>query len=183
MEKLIKKCTFDGCEKPHNSKGFCTGHYQQFSSGKELTALRYKKPNLKRVFTRSQEIEKGFSTCSNCEETKPLEDFYKTSSYCKVCMSALQLKRKYGIDQSTWENIFASQDFSCLICSELVKDNHKNQWPVDHDHSCCAGSTTCGNCLRAILCPRCNVAVGYLETHPDIQSLLDYVKNPPRIQL
>ncbi len=36
------ECTFAGCEKTKNTRGLCSGHYQQARSGKELTPLRHK---------------------------------------------------------------------------------------------------------------------------------------------
>jgi hypothetical protein len=33
-------CSFDGCTKPHVTRGLCSGHYQQFWLGKPLTPLR-----------------------------------------------------------------------------------------------------------------------------------------------
>jgi hypothetical protein len=35
---------------------------------------------------------------------------------------------------------------------------------VDHDHSCCpALSTSCGKCVRGLLCFGCNTLVGRVE--------------------
>ena len=33
-------CTFDGCEQPHEARGYCDGHYHQQWRGKPLTPLR-----------------------------------------------------------------------------------------------------------------------------------------------
>ena len=35
-----KLCSFEGCEKPHSSRGFCSGHAHQWRKGKKLTPLR-----------------------------------------------------------------------------------------------------------------------------------------------
>lgn len=36
-------CTFDGCDRRHDSKGLCKAHYKQHRAGKTLTPLRLKK--------------------------------------------------------------------------------------------------------------------------------------------
>ena len=38
---------------------------------------------------------------------------------------------------------------------------------VDHDHSCCPGSKTCGKCLRGLACQKCNQGIGQFGDDPD----------------
>lgn len=38
---------------------------------------------------------------------------------------------------------------------------------IDHDHNCCPGPRTCGNCIRGVLCQRHNKAEGLLNGSPD----------------
>jgi hypothetical protein len=62
----------------------------------------------------------------------------------------------------------------CEICG----DKPERSLHVDHDHKCCNGEITCGNCVRGILCNRCNKAVDKYETglmRPD-NRLLDKIK-------
>lgn len=49
-------CGFNGCEKPIKSRGYCTGHYNQLSKGKELTVLGS---------SISKTIECSFDGCKN----------------------------------------------------------------------------------------------------------------------
>jgi hypothetical protein len=37
---------------------------------------------------------------------------------------------------------------------------------IDHDHRCCDGTYSCGQCVRAILCRNCNTGIGMLRDDP-----------------
>lgn len=66
-----------------------------------------------------------------------------------------RLVRKYGLSQADFGLILESQGGGCAGGHDW-----SGPWHVDHDHSCCSGDRTCGSCVRGILCPGCNVALG-----------------------
>lgn len=62
----------------------------------------------------------------------------------------------YGLTREEYLAIMAGP---CGICGQRVARMH-----LDHDHSCCPQSArTCGNCIRGVLCHRCNLGLGYYE--------------------
>lgn len=71
---------------------------------------------------------------------------------CLLCLD-LWLSKKYGMSASDFVRIMAHQQGSCGICRRV------KPLRVDHDHK--AGT------VRGLLCNRCNVLVGYLETSED----------------
>jgi hypothetical protein len=69
-------------------------------------------------------------------------------------------KSKYDLTPEQFEAKIKAQDGKCGIClNDLDFDKH-NGVCIDHDHSCCSGETTCGRCVRAILCDACNKLLG-----------------------
>ena len=74
----------------------------------------------------------------------------------------LQWKRdlkKYNITIEEYRAILAEQDFRCGIC-HIPQDSLDYRLCVDHDHDCCRGDRSCGDCIRGLLCRRCNLLIG-----------------------
>lgn len=128
--------------------------------------------------------------CSTCQYEKPLADFFKSSSRkggyehrCKICKVAVNrasynrnrdevkyrsIARKYKLDKETYLDMTSN---GCEVCG-----SHMNLC-VDHDHSCCGTGVTCGNCVRGILCKRCNMAEGLYKNDPKfIKNLIKYMQ-------
>lgn len=61
--------------------------------------------------------------------------------------------RRYKLTEEQFEEMKAA---GCAICGT----HHAVRWVVDHDHSCCPGTTTCGRCIRGVLCHQCNIILG-----------------------
>lgn len=69
-------------------------------------------------------------------------------------------------------------DPTCEICGDgLLETIRRNghitaALCVDHDHQCCPGERSCGRCVRGLLCPTCNLAVGFLRDDVSLASAL-----------
>jgi hypothetical protein len=53
---------------------------------------------------------------------------------------------------------------------------------VDHDHKCCDGPTSCGRCVRGLLCTGCNrhvLAWAARDSVEFFQRGIEYLTNPP----
>lgn len=134
--------------------------------------------------------------CIECGEWKPqtLDNFYyrlKLGKYdewnarCRPCLSThgkakreergwfadrrTRLKRQYNLELSQYLNILILQNGVCKICKRT--DPSDKALAVDHDHDCCPGRTSCGKCVRGLLCGPCNKMLGYLND--DVQRLND----------
>lgn len=82
---------------------------------------------------------------------------------------------QYRITVEDYERMLLEQDGRCAICkqpetrpSTSKYDRRPGLLTVDHDHACCSGSTSCGRCVRGLLCAGCNAAIGGLKDDPSL---------------
>lgn len=64
-----------------------------------------------------------------------------------------ELTSKYGIDPAVHFRLYVLQNGVCFICKN--EEHSKERLCVDHDHE--TGE------VRALLCARCNSAIGFLK--------------------
>lgn len=138
--------------------------------------------------------------CNKCKSDKPLSEFSadkrtKDGLYycCKVCrqlnrkdkgynkkyrskhrtknrqkVRAYQVWFMYKLSEETYLAMLAK---GCEICGSM------ENLCVDHDHSCCSGKSSCGKCVRGMLCRSCNQAEGFLKSNPELaRKLADYLE-------
>lgn len=67
--------------------------------------------------------------------------------------------RKYGLTQERYDALLEAQGFQCP-CGEPFAGRTPD---IDHDHACCPGDSSCGLCVRGLLCGLCNRMAGYME--------------------
>lgn len=69
---------------------------------------------------------------------------------------------KYSISLEFYADMFSRQGGACLLCGVTFSATKKPQ--VDHNHSCCPiRATSCGQCIRGLLCNQCNIGLGAVE--------------------
>ncbi len=89
-------------------------------------------------------------------------------------------RQAYNLTGPDYQRMLTAQHGRCAICRELPpegKDLH-----VDHDHSCCPGTPTCGKCTRGLLCPRCNLALAHIENVEFVEAAFLYLHHGRRPQ-
>lgn len=131
-------CSAPGCTRPHGQNGLCQAHNKQSKAGREFTPIR----------TRGQ-----FAVCLVSGCNGKCVSLGMCSKHDKAC-------RNYNLSIIQYQAI---RDMGCRICNFVVDRIH-----VDHDHACCAGSTSCGECVRGGLCPTCNVGLGMFQDSPEL---------------
>lgn len=63
---------------------------------------------------------------------------------------------RYKLTLERYQEMLDAQEGRCAICGTDSPGADKENFQVDHDHGCCAGRNSCGLCVRALLCVRCN---------------------------
>lgn len=95
--------------------------------------------------------------CNYCGCTDPGEAHWRTKnkhpdkSKCKRCNTA----RCHNLPYETYTRWLAAGCMLCGVHEALC---------IDHDHTCCSGTFSCGTCVRGLLCYWCNMLVAALES-------------------
>jgi len=83
---------------------------------------------------------------------------------------------RYGLTQELFDRLLEAQQYACGMCRTPFVEGQ----PVfiDHDHACCPDEkSSCGKCVRGLLCLSCNTALGVIERKYDLARA--YLDNPP----
>lgn len=131
----------------------------------------------------------GFKNCRSCQQVKSVEDFHNLKkskdgkqSQCKACQKARlttpeNMKRRkdrawksclkrFNLTEEQYEAMFQKQAGVCAICHK--PETGGTRLAVDHDHDCCPNDSSCGKCVRGLLCKRCNMGIGLLGDNADV---------------
>ena len=93
----------------------------------------------------------------------------------------------YRMTIEDYDRLLVVQDGRCGICQRVLSalehlgSNGKPErfFAVDHDHSCCPGPKSCGQCIRGLLCRHCNTGLGLFADDPDrLNAALKWVRGP-----
>jgi len=189
MQCEIESCNNDLTAK--SAKGLCPAHYSRFiKQGKDFSRAPIGARANKSLSSKNspENVPAHRKWCYGCETVKDLTDFKELSlstkrshpnlthnAQCSECHSAMRRgtisKRNFG--ERGWEiHLRRESGEGCVICGSRL-----GKLAIDHSHKCCASLPTCGECVRDLLCPNCNTALGLLkEDRQRIRALADYVE-------
>lgn len=177
-----RKCSFPECDRPYFANTYCSAHNQQAHTGRELSEIG----SYVRTSKASKRDEKGRKQCFEClswlEESQFAERNSRTpdglSRACKDCVFWRGVKYSYRLNREDYTKILETQGRTCAICESPDPRHAHGRWNVDHDHRCCPGKTSCGGCVRGLLCGPCNAGIGLLQDSPKIlESARNYLKD------
>ena len=94
-----------------------------------------------------------------------LIEFESEQDYQRLKRRDYQLRSKYDINQSDYEEIKEFQEGRCCICHQ-----ESDKLVVDHDHG--------SGAVRGLLCHSCNVMLGHAKDNvKTLSAAIDYLNN------
>lgn len=136
----------------------------------------------------------GTKYCENCLIRPPWNtNKKKPAKNCAACGIAHWEQNKWELcadckatlPQGIWDSLlrhratigfalYVGSLLMCEICGKDVTTARKDRkgrlrldYAIDHDHECCPGPHSCGECIRGILCKNCNIGIGYFKNSHD----------------
>lgn len=163
MTTVTETCNVEKCQKPRKVRDYCGAHYQSLLKSGQISKISEQRRS--EISRKSGSWVRPFLQCviSGCEkksETNRLCSKHKTF-YSRFGLTAVQIQMILDIRKCE----------SCGCTDRPIC--------IDHDHSCCSGSKTCGLCIRGILCTSCNAGMGLLGDN--LESLLKAVDYLSRV--
>lgn len=79
----------------------------------------------------------------------------------KDASHARRVKSVYTMDIAEYDRLKEYQNGKCAICQRAT--GQTKRLAVDHDHTCCSGKTSCGECIRGLLCGPCNSMLAHVR--------------------
>lgn len=125
--------------------------------------------------------------CKDC--SKLVRDEWRQSEGGIAYLKKIKLGT-YGLSEEQFEQLLKDQDGRCAICQVVFSS--KDAPAIDHDHSCCPPRghnakyssayqgrpmTTCGRCVRGLLCKKCNIGLGMFDDNSErLISAINYLE-------
>lgn len=121
------------------------------------------------VYVRSNGVRAGCRTCERRRKADRRKRLRDDPEFVRHNLNA-NVKSRFGITVDERDDLLASQGGRCAACAEATAFNGSSVGAhVDHDHA--TGR------VRAVLCHRCNVALGVAkESAARLRALADYVE-------
>jgi hypothetical protein len=82
-----------------------------------------------------------------------------------------QATAAHGLTRAERDFIEAMQSHRCPVCLDPLSGDMQ----IDHDHGCCPGKTSCGNCVRGVVHGGCNKTIALYEN--------DTLRDPELVEL
>jgi hypothetical protein len=137
--------------------------------------------NVKKCNKCGEDFNAGNQKARQCNQCR-MDKFKTAEGYESYRLKQIEASRKYKfkryykITEEQFYEMLEVQDNKCAICF-IHNDELKVRMNIDHDHGCCPGKETCGNCVRGLICGSCNMALGaFKDNKVLLQRAIEYVE-------
>jgi hypothetical protein len=143
---------------------------------REYMKRRSQSPEGKACFKKYWQSKKGKAKRKEYYQSEKRKQYmveWKQSDHGKKILRYAHVKRTYNLSKEQYEILLKKQNFVCAICKDSLERPY-----VDHNHQCCNGESSCGKCVRGIICFDCKRLLS--DAHDDIitlQSAIDYLQS------
>lgn len=135
-------------------------------------------------YTAAYKSMKAQTRCAWCDTPKVGVRRNTSSQWpyiCQPCIHPIRhltdRLRNHRVDHQRARQLL--DEPSCEVCGVDIVTKVRNsagkiqaRLVVDHDHACCPGERSCGNCIRGLICFQCNAAAGMLQNDSSIARAL-----------
>jgi hypothetical protein len=101
------------------------------------------------------------------------------AKYRKANKERLAIERRdirYNLKPGQYDAMLVAQLYCCAACDRPFGQDKPY---VDHDHACCPGVKSCGQCIRGLIHHKCNVILGYVNDQSALlRKIAEYIKCP-----
>lgn len=109
--------------------------------------------------------------CATCHRAKRKAD--------KLKAHATRVVKVYGLSDGDYDLLYEAQGRRCAWPG-CRATGEARKLAVDHDHRCCPGATSCGKCVRGLLCSPHNRQLGMNSDDPEVFiGVAAYLRRPP----
>lgn len=174
-------CSVDGCVRGEYAKNYCDAHYRRARTNggdpgsAEIAVIgRHDGCSFEGCIERHSARGLCNTHYAQFKRGKPLVAIAYRGN--PQTARQISLKSRYGITSERYVAMLAEQGGRCAICKG---ESGQRAFHVDHDHACCSGGKSCGACVRALLCGRCNVGIGQFRESPELlRAAIAYLERP-----
>ena len=89
---------------------------------------------------------------------------WNASDHGKMSRRYEHVKRTYNLPKDKYDTLLKEQNSNCAICQKFLARPY-----VDHDHKCCEKESSCGKCIRGLICFNCNRLLS--DAHDNVEIL------------
>jgi Recombination endonuclease VII len=140
-----------------------------------------KKKSCKDCLSTTRKLPHPGPRCVTCHRAR--KKILRASSH------SLRMLKEYNLAPGEYDALYEAQGGMCYTCGPWTGNRGlSKRLSVDHDHSCCLTTPTCGKCTRGLICGPCNSLLGQLgdsrgHLFDRLEKLKDYAENPPAQEL